>query len=132
MYNLLLGHSTNRLIILWFYSDGGSTAPPIGVGTWCRRWGQQLASIEGSSLYQLMSTYWKENLKGKLCCVDCTRTITQCVSLHTSDQDFPNRGGGIPPQWWGIKNVVINLMVETWGEVFLTIQTFFNTKNNIP
>ena len=52
-------------------------------------------------------------------------------SLHASDQDFPNRGGGIPPQWQGIKNFVINLMVETWGEVILTIQTFFNTKNNI-
>ena len=48
-----------------------------------------------------MSTYRKENLKRKLCCVDCTRTKTQCISLHAFDQGFPNRGGGNPPQWGG-------------------------------
>ena len=45
---------------------GGGTAPPIGVGTWCRRWEEQVATNGGSSLYPLMSTYQQENLKGKL------------------------------------------------------------------
>lgn len=30
---------------------------PIGVGTWCKRWGKQLATSWGNSLYQLMSTH---------------------------------------------------------------------------
>ena len=41
-----------------------------------------------------MSTYWKENLKGKSCCMDCIRTMTQCISLHAYDQGFPNSSGG--------------------------------------
>ena len=45
---------------------GVGTAPPIGVGTWCRRWEEQVATNGGSSLYPLMSTYQQENLKGKL------------------------------------------------------------------
>ena len=40
-----------------FSGGGGEHCPPIGVGTWCRRWGKQLAYSGGSSLYQLMSTY---------------------------------------------------------------------------
>ena len=39
-------------------SGGESTAPPIGVGTWCRRWGRNNNQpVGGSSL----------NMKGKLC-----------------------------------------------------------------
>ena len=76
----------------WWWWWWGSSASLI-VGTWCRRWGEQLATSGGSSLCQLMSTYQKENQKGKLCCVDCTRTMTQCMSLHASDQGFPNKGG---------------------------------------
>ena len=40
-------------------------------------------------------------MKGKLCCVDCTRTMSQCMSLHAPDQGFPNSiegWGGISPQ----------------------------------
>ena len=62
--------------------------------------GEQLATSVGSSLYQLMLTYCKENLKGKSCCVGCTTTMTQCMSLHPSEQGFLNRGGG-----WGIPTV---------------------------
>ena len=57
--------------------------------------GEQLATSVGSSLYQLMLTYCKENLKGKSCCVGCTTTMTQCMSLHPSEQGFLNRGGGV-------------------------------------
>ena len=32
----------------------------------------------------------KKRLKGKLYCMDCTRTMTQCMSLHVPDQIFPN------------------------------------------
>ena len=96
-------------------SRAGST-----VGTWFRRWGEQLATSGRSSLYSLMSTYRKENLKGKLCCVYCTRTMTQCMSLHASELAFLNRGGRILPHWRGMGNFV----VETWGEVILTIWTF--------
>ena len=51
--------------------------------------------------------------------------------LHASDQGFPNRGGGIPPHWRGMGIFAIYMIVETWGEVILTIQTFLKAKNNI-
>ena len=87
----------------------GGALPPIGVDTWCRRWGKQLATSGGSNLYQLLSTYQKENLKKQICWVDCTRTMTQCMSLHASEQGFPDRDRGSPPPlkmgnfqftWW--------------------------------
>ena len=52
--------------------------------------GEQLATSGESSLYQLMSTYWKENLNRKLYCMDCTTTMTQCMSLHAPGQGFPS------------------------------------------
>ena len=65
-----------------------------------------------------MSTYQKENLKEKLCCVDNTRTITQCMSLHVPDQDFPNSIEG-----WGRNSPLVegnwkfykgNLIIWWW------------------
>ena len=41
-----------------------------------------------------MLIYQKENLKGKSCCMHCTTTVTQCASMHSSEQGFSNRGGG--------------------------------------
>ena len=35
-----------------------------------------------------MLIYQKENLKGKSCCMDCTTTVTQCMSMHSSEQGF--------------------------------------------
>ena len=75
---------------------GGALPPPIGLGTWCRRRREQLATSWGSTLYQLISTYQNENLRGKLCCTGCTRTISQCIFLHAPDQGFPNSVEG-----WG-------------------------------
>ena len=77
-----------------------------------------------------MPTYQKENLKGKLCRMNCTRSMTQCMSLHVSDQGFPNRGGRNPPRWRGWEfclEDLIYMMVETW-EVILTIRTFSRPK----
>ena len=78
--------------------------------------GEQLATSGGSSLYQLMLTYHKENLKGKSCCVGCTTTMTQCMSLHPSEQGFLNRGGGSPTVQrdgkFCLKNLIY-MMVET-------------------
>ena len=93
---------------------------------WCRWWGEQLAT-SWEAVY-IMPTYQKENLKGKLCCVDCIRTMTQCISLHVSDKGFPNMVGGIPLHWREMGNFVIYLMVETWGKVVLTIWTFLKPK----
>ena len=80
--------------------------------------GEQPVTSVGSSLYQLMLTYCKKNLKGKSCYVGCTTTMTQCMSLHPSEQGFLNRGRG-----WGIPTVqgdgkfclrdLIYMMVET-------------------
>ena len=36
----------------------GGALLPTDVGTWCRRCGEQRETSGGSSLYQLMSTYW--------------------------------------------------------------------------
>ena len=71
----------------------------------------------GSSLYQLMSTYQKENLKGKLCCVDCTRTMTRCMALHASDQGFPSKGGGFPPQWRWMGNFAWEINLYDGGHL---------------
>ena len=53
------------------------------------------------------------------------------MSLHASDQGFPNRGGGIPPHWRGMGIFAIYMIVETWGEAILTIRTFLKAKSNI-
>ena len=97
MHELMLPHSMNGLIYVFIaitirvshnhLRGGGSTAPPLGWGPCVE---EQLSTSEGSSLYPLMSTYRKENLKGKLCCVDCTKTVTQYMSLDASDQGFLN------------------------------------------
>ena len=53
-----------------------------------------------------MPTHRKENLKVKLCCMDCTR--------HGS-QGFPNRGQRILPQWRGKGNfAVLDLIYMVW------------------
>ena len=62
-----------------------------------------------------MPTHRKENLKVKLCCMDCTRTMTQCMFLLFSDQGFPNRGQRILPQWRGKGNfAVLDLIYMVW------------------
>ena len=96
-----LGVRTYATYVNYLTLGGGALLPPIGVGNWCMRWGEQLATSGGKSLHQLMSTYRKENWTGKLCCVNCTRTMTQCMSLHASDQGFPNRGGEDSPSLKG-------------------------------
>ena len=45
---------------------GGALPPPIGLGTWCRRRREQLATSWVSTLYQLISTYQNENLRRKI------------------------------------------------------------------
>ena len=76
-------------------------------------------------------------LKGKLCCVDCTKTMAQCMSLYATNQGFPNSVEGwwkFLQQWgdekfsWGD---LIYVVVGCWGGVILTIWTFFKAKNNI-
>ena len=145
-------------------SGGGSAALPIRVSTWCRKWREQSAqvNVQTSKIafhtpMPLSLTYtkkkgdtpvkpkhkhvlsgywrllWKEN-----CCVDCTRTMTQCMSLQGPDQGFkitlssgawdfsPTEGNG--EFCWGN---LIYMVVGTWGGVNLTIKTFFKAKNNI-
>ena len=62
--------------------------------------------------------------------------MTQCMSLHASDQDFPNRGGGEfhlsgerRENFQGEN--LIYMVVWTWAEVILTIWPFCKVKNNI-
>ena len=78
-------------------------------------------------------------LKGKLCCVVCTRTMTQCMSLLAPDQGFPNsvkEWGEFLPQWrtemrnFAERNLIY-MEVRTSGGVILNIQTFFKANNNI-
>ena len=62
--------------------------------------------------------------------------MTQCMSQYASKQGFPNKVWGDPSQWRGMENVagggdLIYMMLDSWGEMILTIQTFFKVKNNI-
>ena len=59
-YNNTPGFTISMLVMV--VARGGRRGewehyPHIDVSTWYRRWGEQLAISEGSSLYQLMSTY---------------------------------------------------------------------------
>ena len=111
------------------YSD-----PPIPHLTWKEGGNPQLNPNTKTCMKWLL----RHILKGKLCCVDCIRTITQCMSLHAADQGFLNSIEG----WWGNSLAAgdgkfcwegnsIYMVTGTWGEVILTIQTFFKTKNKI-
>ena len=51
-----------------------------------------------------MSTYRNNNLKGKSCCMDSTRSMTQCMSLHAYEQGFPNRDRVESPSMKGMGN----------------------------
>ena len=62
--------------------------------------------------------------------------LEQWLSACPSDQGFSNRGGSAFPLSGGRWEIfmgenLIYILMWTWGEVILTIRTFFNAKNNI-
>ena len=61
--------------------------------------------------------------------------MNQCMSLHASDQGFPNKGGVNSSSVKGdgklSRGDLVYMVVGTWGGVILTIRTFFEAKNNI-
>ena len=59
-------------------------------------------------------------------CMPLTRIFH--ITLRSERRDFFPSGGGNGEFCWGEFNLH---GVGTWGEVILTIQTFFKAKNNI-
>ena len=109
--------------------SGGELCSPHWGGYLVQEMGEKLATSGGSSLYQLMSTYQKQNYVAWI-------ALEPWFNACPSDQDFPNRGGVAFPlsgERWEIflgKNL-INMVVWTQREVILTIRTFFKAKNNV-
>ena len=144
---------TNDRVSHKYLSDGRVLAPSR-VSTWCRGWVEQLvtrggaanSSCQHNGIYNsLAHSYapiliftvnhtqacikWllRWALKGKLCRVYCTRTMTQCMSLHAPDQGFPNSVEGWGKFFRGEFNLYVggNLRISD-----LTISTLFKVTNN--
>ena len=150
-YTQLAGFPISILVVGWALPPF-----PIGVGTWCPKLENQLATSGGAVYISSIQHNQEEHLKGKLCCVDSTRTMTQCMPLNVPDKGFPNSvqwwwwwwwwwcvcvcvwgGGGYFPvernakfcwKFWGN---FIYILVGIWGGVIFTILNFFKAKINI-